>query len=232
MQIEGFVKTTLLDYPGHLAATIFLKHCNFRCPYCHNKDLVLADNFTSQFSKEEILSYLKKRVGILEGICITGGEPTLSKDLIAFIMDIKKLSYKVKLDTNGYMPDVLEDLLKHNLLDYVAMDIKSSPRNYGEAAGIPNIDLFRIKRSVELLQASNILYEFRTTLVKELHTIEDMKQIREWLQGSRAYFLQPYKGSETVLCPGYSSHTREELAEFLNLCKDSFSIVSLRGVDA
>lgn len=201
MKILGIQKTTLLDFPGHVAATIFVGGCNFRCPFCHNGDLVLSPGELSPFSEEEILAFLKKRQGILDGVCITGGEPTLQPDLELFIRKIKSLDYQVKLDTNGYRPEVLQSLLEQGLLDYVAMDIKASRENYSLATGLSprTMDIERIEKSVCLLMESKIDYEFRTTVVKGIHTIRDFEQIGEWLRDCRAYYLQSYTENENII---------------------------------
>ena len=175
MIISGLLKTTLLDYPQHVAATIFLGGCNFRCPFCHNSDLL--EGMDGLFSKEEVLTFLKKRAGILEGVCITGGEPTLHRDLEPFIREIRSLGLLVKLDTNGYRPDVLKDLCNKNLLDYVAMDIKSGRTGYAKAAGVPGLDLSHIEESVDFLMKNTVPCEFRTTVVRELHREDDFREI-------------------------------------------------------
>ena len=161
MQIHGFNKTTLLDYPEHIAATVFTGGCNFRCPFCHNGELVLDPGCQPLIPEEEVLSYLKKRQGILQGVCVTGGEPTLQRDLRAFLQKIKELEYPIKLDTNGYMPGVLWELLQEHLIDYVAMDIKASRDNYARAAGLPHIDISHIEESIGILKSSGIRSEER-----------------------------------------------------------------------
>lgn len=230
MQIHGFQKTTLLDYPGHLAATIFLGGCNFRCPFCQNKELVLSPNEEPSISPDEVLKFFKTRQGILEGVCISGGEPTLEKDLENFIKDIKNLGYKVKLDTNGYCPEVLESLLDKNLLDYVAMDIKSSPEDYPHITGLSGIDIHKINRSVHNLMASQIDYEFRTTIVKEYHSHSHMESIGKWLQGCKAYYLQNYRDSDSVILPGLHSHKKETLHDFRTLLLKYIDTVEIRGI--
>lgn len=209
MQIHGLNKTTLLDYPGHVAATVFTGGCNFRCPFCHNAGLVLEPGRQECIAEEEALAHLKKRKGILTGVCITGGEPTLQKDLADFLGRIKALGYLVKLDTNGYNPKVLQELLRENLLDYVAMDIKASRENYARAAGVPGLDLTRIQESIDLLQKSGLPYEFRTTVVKGIHSVEEFREIGRWLSGSRAYYLQSFRENENVLAV-WSGQAREE----------------------
>lgn len=231
MQIHGFNKTTLLDYPGHVAATIFTGGCNFRCPFCQNGDLVLRPAQIPLIAEEDILQTLRKRKGILTGVCITGGEPTLQPDLSDFLKKIKELGYLIKLDSNGYRPDVLETLHAERLLDYIAMDIKTSPENYGAVAGIRHLDLGKIQASVDFIRNSGIMYEFRTTVVRELHTASDFRRIGKWLQGCNAYFLQSYQESDGVISPVFSSYEKKELENFLEILRPYIPNVSLRGVD-
>lgn len=239
MQIHGLNKTTLLDYPEHVAATIFCGGCNFRCPFCHNSELVLNPAGQPVIPEQEILDFLAKRKGILQGVCITGGEPTLQQDLAEFIYRIKELGYSVKLDTNGYRPEVLKRLVEGHLLDYIAMDIKSGPSGYAKAAGLsggpeklPMEDfLEKIRKSVDFIKTCGVQYEFRTTAVKGLHTKEDFCEIGPLIKGCRAYFIQNYKDSENVMQPGFSSFTREELEEFADLVEPYAEQVQLRGVD-
>ena len=181
MEIHGFNKTTLLDYPEHIAATVFTGGCNFRCPFCHNGELVLDPGCQPLIPEEEVLAYLKKRQGILQGVCVTGGEPTLQKDLKDFLRKIKELGYPIKLDTNGYMPGVLWDLMQEHLIDYVAMDIKASRDNYARAAGLPHMDISRIEESIGILKSSGIPYEFRTTVVRGIHTVVEFEKIGKWI---------------------------------------------------
>ena len=199
MKIHGFQKLTLLDYPEHIAATVFTGGCNFRCPFCHNGDLVINPMGQPMIPEEEIFATLRKRQGVLQGVCITGGEPTLQKDLKEFILREKELGYRVKLDTNGYRPEILRNLLEENLLDYVAMDVKASLKNYPKVAGCPGMDTGKICESIELLKRSSIPYEFRTTVVKGLHYIEEFEEIGKQLAGARAYYLQGYQESERVI---------------------------------
>ena len=231
VKIHGFNKLTLLDYPGRLACTVFLGHCNFRCPFCHNAGLVLNPENEPVIPIEEILGTLKKRKGILDGVCITGGEPTVHKKLPEFVQQIKKLDYSVKLDTNGTNPQMVRGMVKAGLLDYVAMDIKNSPEKYGETAGIVRADLEAIHETVEFLKSGEVDYEFRTTVTRELHKREDFLKIRKWLSGSRRYFLQAYKESEQVIRPVYSSYSREQLENFRQLLLEEISQVEIRGID-
>jgi pyruvate formate lyase activating enzyme len=230
MQIHGFNKTTLLDYPKHLAATIFFGGCNMRCPFCHNASLVSGAASQPIIPEQEVLSYLAKRKGILEGVCITGGEPTLNPDLITFITKIKELGLKVKLDTNGTNPRLMKTLIEDKLIDYIAMDIKNSKEKYALTAGLTNFTIEPILESADFLLTSPIKYEFRTTIVKEYHNREDMLSIGEWLSGAQAYFLQAYQDSGDILLPGLHSHSKETLEEYVQLLTPMIPSVSVRGI--
>ena len=247
MQIHGFNKTTLLDYPEHIAATVFTGGCNFRCPFCHNGELVLDPGCQPLIPEEEVLSYLKKRQGILQGVCVTGGEPTLQKDLKEFLRKIKEFRYPIKLDTNGYMPGVLWNLLQEKLIDYVAMDIKASRENYARAAGLKNMDLSRIEESIGILKSSGIPYEFRTTVVRGIHTVEEFENIGRWIAGCPTYYLQSYEENENCLYrmvqtaesddvkPGgedpFGTFSREELEQMAEVARKYVGKVVLRGVE-
>lgn len=231
MQIHGLNKTTLLDYPGHVAATVFLGRCNFRCPFCHNGDLVLVPDSQPTLSEAEVLAFLNKRKGILTGVCISGGEPTLEPELPAFIRKIKELGYLVKLDTNGYHPEITQKLLDAQLLDYIAMDIKNSFSRYAQTAGVTQLDLHKIKTSIHQIMNADIAYEFRTTVVRELHTKEDILSIAKEIAGAEAYFLQSYKETEQVIQKGFHSYSREELTEMSELASAYVPAVLLRGID-
>lgn len=231
MNIQGLQKTTLLDYPKHVAATIFFGGCNFRCPFCHNGNLVLSPDTTPAYSPADILSFLKKRSGILDGVCITGGEPTLQTDLAHFLSDIKNLGLSVKLDTNGYRPQILKDLYRAGLVDYVAMDIKGAPETYAAICGLSQIDFSRIADSAAFLMEGAIPYEFRTTVTRELHHEKDFKAIASWLSGADTYYLQSYQFSPQVISPRFSAYTIEELTSFQNLLLKDISHVEIRGTD-
>ena len=231
MKICGLNKTTLLDYPDLVAATVFLAGCNFRCPFCHNRSLVLEAASCPSLSQEEILTFLKKRQGILDGVCITGGEPTLNDDLENFLFQIRQLGYKIKLDTNGSRPDILKYLTSQKLIDKIAMDIKSSPENYSRLCGLENPNLEQINQSIAFLLGNTIDYEFRTTVVRELHTEEDFQKISLWIQGAKACYLQAYKDSEEVIKPGFSSYSRKELENFRRILLNTVSTVEIRGMD-
>jgi pyruvate formate lyase activating enzyme len=200
MLLGGLQKLTLIDYPGKVATTVFTVGCNFRCPFCHNPELVFPDfgGATGSFSENDFFNFLKKRQGKLEGVCITGGEPTIQKDLLAFMAKIKKMNYLVKLDTNGSRPDVLKQALDKNLVDFVAMDIKNCLDKYSRTNGVET-DLDRIKLSVELIKNSRKKYEFRTTVVPSLHTEEDFDKIGIWLKGAENYALQEFRNEGKVL---------------------------------
>ena len=231
MQIFGFNKTTLLDFPEHVACTVFTGGCNFRCPFCQNGDLVLHGGSLPVLDEEEVFRVLRKRKGILTGVCVTGGEPTLQRDLDVFLSRVKELGYLVKLDSNGYRPEVLQSLCERGLVDYFSIDIKSSPENYARTAGVKELDMGLIRESVDFIRSCGLDYEFRTTVVRELHSSGDFLSIGEWLKGCKAYFLQSYVESEGVICKEFSSYSKEELEEFVMLLKPYIDNVSLRGVD-
>lgn len=231
MYILGYQKTTLLDYPGHVAATIFTGGCNFRCPFCHNSDLVTCSGNFKSVSEEEIFSFLKKRKNVLSGVCITGGEPTLQKDLFDFIRQVRDFGYKIKLDTNGYRPKVLENLLQENLVDYIAMDIKAGGSNYSKVCGIISVDMESIKESVSIIEKSGIDYEFRTTVVKELHTEQDFYEIRDMLSSKSPYYIQSFQDSGNILTPGLSSCDKKTLLKYLSIIQNRLQNGKLRGID-
>ena len=229
MIVNGFLKTTLLDYPGHLASTVFLGKCNFRCPFCHNSMLVLEPQNAEQIDFETVLSHLNKRKNILEGVCITGGEPTLNPKLTDLIRAIKDVGLLVKLDTNGYRPDILEKLFNDNLIDHIAMDIKSSRNNYHIACGLNNIDIGIISKSINLIKEKSPSYEFRTTLVKGIHTDDDLLDIADWIGNVNLYFLQNYTDSENVMKRIFSAFSVEEMHHFKELIIDKVPNTKIRG---
>lgn len=232
MRIHGFNKTTLLDYPRHLASTIFIGGCNMRCPFCHNSSLVLHPETVPVIAREDVLSYLSKRKNILEGVCISGGEPTLFADeLIQLIKSIKSLELKVKLDTNGTNPTLLKYLVENKLIDYVAMDIKNSKKNYGLSIGIKNYNTNKVNESAQYLLSSPIEYEFRTTIVKEHHTTEDILSIGQWIKGANSYFLQSYKDTGDIISPGLHGHSKDTLEGFVHMLTPYVNTVKLRGID-
>lgn len=229
MIIKGLQKLTLLDYPGKMACTVFTAGCNFRCPFCHNASLVTNID-EERISEEEFFSFLQKRQGIIEGVCVTGGEPTLQPDLKDFIKKIKDLGYSIKLDTNGYRPEALKDVVNSGLVDYVAMDIKNSQAKYALTCGIENLDIAKINESVEFLMSNKVDYEFRTTVVKELHTEDDIQDIVSWIKGAKKYYLQGFTDSGDLICTGYSGYDKKGMEKLLNIAKNHFETVELRGI--
>lgn len=230
MLILGLQKTTLLDYPGKVASTIFTGGCNFRCPYCHNRDLVMPPADVLAYSLDEIFEHLKNKKKVLDGVCITGGEPTLHKDLPEFIKQIRDMGLLVKLDSNGTNPDMLSSLIDNGLIDYVAMDIKHSKEKYNSIASMSHFDIKPIEDSVALLKEGAIDYEFRTTIMKECHEASDMQSIGQWLAGAKAYYLQSYKESEQVINPIFSPHSLETLESFVEILKPYIPNTNLRGI--
>lgn len=230
MQFYGLQKTTLLDYPEHVAATVFTGGCNFRCPFCHNMNLV-EDISVPVISEEKILAFLDSRKKILDGVCITGGEPTINPNLPDFIKKVKDFGLNVKLDTNGTNPDMLRSLIDQSLIDYVAMDIKTSSDNYSDVCGIDNFNTSSIHESINILLNSSIDYEFRTTMIKEYHNSQVMDNIGKMLKGCKAYYLQSFKDSDFV--PNHSLHAynKEELSAFAQQLNSYIDKVEIRGVD-
>ncbi len=227
MNIAGVQKVTLLDYPGKVACEIFTQGCNFECPFCQNSSLIPITN-TGEFSEEEIFEYLNLRKNILDGVVITGGEPTVQKDLKSFIKKIKDLGLLVKLDTNGGNPKVLQELIDEKLVDYVAMDIKNIFNKYNITAG-KKINLDNIKKSIEILKASKIDYEFRTTIIKEMHSLDDIVSICK-LVGNAKYYLQNFEDSENVIDHSLHGFSREELLFIDKYLKDVFPNVEIRAL--
>lgn len=231
VRICGLNKTTLLDYPGHVAATVFLGGCNFRCPFCQNGDLVLKPEGQPAIEKEAVMAFLRKRKGVLKGVCITGGEPTIERGLEELIEEIKDIGYLLKLDTNGYCPEVIRKLTEKGLVDYIAMDIKNDLKKYGETVGIQGIDAGRIMDSIRWIINGKTDYEFRTTVVKELHGREDMSAIGKAIKGAKAYFLQGYQESGGVIAPGFHAYGKEEMEELAEWVRPFVPNVQLRGVE-
>ena len=227
MNVQGYQKLTLLDFPGRTACTVFTGGCNLRCPFCHNAGLVRTP-LAEQNRTDEVLEYLRKRQGILDGVCVTGGEPLLQPDLADFLRRIKEMGYAVKLDTNGSLPDRLEDLLAQGLIDYVAMDIKSSPAGYTAATGT-EVDVTVYDRSVQILRNSGVPYEFRTTAVGGIHTPEDFAAIGRWLGDVPRYFIQRFVDSGQLLGEGYHPFSIEEMEQLLNTVREYIPSAQLRG---
>jgi pyruvate formate lyase activating enzyme len=226
MIIDGFNKLTLLDYPDHIACIIFTRGCNFRCPYCHNSSLIPVDIKAGLIDKQDIFDYLEKRKGIIEGIVVTGGEPTIQTGLIDFLRKLREYEVDIKLDTNGLNTKVLKQIIDENLVDYVAMDLKHSLDKY-EIAINKKVDTKKIKTSINLLNNSSILHEFRTTLVKEYHSLDDIKEIAK-LTGNAPYYLQNFKLSEDVIEKTLHGFEEIELEFIYNNLKDEFKNIKLR----
>jgi len=230
MRIFGLQRLSLVDYPGKTACTVFTGGCNFRCPFCHNSALVLDPDPAEALPEAEIRAFLEKRAGLLDGVCVSGGEPLLQKDLGEFLKSVKALGYPVKLDTNGSFPDLLAALLKQELVDYVAMDIKNTPEKYGKTVGLRNFDPGPVLESAALLMKGTVPFEFRTTVVREFHEEEDFKAIGRWLRGAPRYYLQNFVASENTIAQGLHGYTPRELASFRDLAAPFFQSVELRGI--
>lgn len=230
IKLFGLQKLTLLDYPGKMGSTIFTGGCNFRCPFCHNADLVFLPENTAEIKESDIMDFLKKRQGILEGVCISGGEPLLNDKLEGFLHNIKELGYSIKLDTNGSQPDKLKHLVDEGLIDYVAMDIKNSPKRYAETIDVQNFDISLISKTVSYLLTKPIPYEFRTTIVKEFHTAMDIEEIAQWIQGADAYYLQNFEDGEHVIQKGLHPVTEEELHHFMSVATPYVKNTHIRGL--
>lgn len=230
MKIIGFQKLTLLDYPEKVACTLFTGGCNLRCPFCQNTTLVLRSNETPEYTLEEIVSYLSKRKGVLDGVAITGGEPLINKDIDVLIDAIKDMGYSVKLDTNGCFPDKLTSLIDRKAVDYVAMDIKNSLDAYPMTVGVKDFDVAPVKDSVSILNEKKLPYEFRTTVVKEFHSAENFSSIGKWIKGAEKYYLQNFVDSGDLLQNGLHGYKKEELESFSAIVKPYVKFTALRGV--
>lgn len=230
MIIKGFAKLTLLDYPGRVACTVFTGGCNFKCPFCHNASLAVRPGELPNVSEEEVFSLLRKRKGILDGVCVSGGEPLLMPDLGDFLGRIKEMGYAVKLDTNGYLPERLAAVMSLGLVDMVAMDIKNSPDKYAATVGVSGLDMKPVFESADMLMKGTLPYEFRTTVVKELHEAEDFEKIGAWIKGASAYYLQSFTDSGDIIKDGLSAHPKETLEQFLSIVQKYVSNSHLRGV--
>ena len=229
MELFGLEKLSLVDYDGKVAATVFTGACNFKCGFCHNGLLVEDVKNLKPLSEDEILFYLNTRKGILDGVCITGGEPTLHHDLPLFIEKIKKIGLSVKVDTNGTNPEMIKSLYENGLADYFAMDIKNDKENYALTIGLPKYDTEKIEKSADFFLSGNADYEFRTTLIGEYHKAENMKNIARWIKGAKRYFLQKYKDVETCLTHNLSGVPEETAKEFIEMIKPYIPSVKLRG---
>ncbi len=230
MKIAGFQKLTLLDYPGKLGCILFTHGCNFACPFCHNSFLVQNPEQVCEYNMEEIFAFLKKRQGILEGVCLSGGEPLLHGELPGFIRQIKDLGYPVKLDTNGSMPEKLKKIVKAGLVDYVAMDIKNTFEKYPQTSGCENVNTDNIKESICFLLEGTVDYEFRTTVVNEFHTPQDIEKISELIAGADKYYLQNFVDSGNILGNNLHPVDDDTLREMERLAKKNVKTAQIRGL--
>lgn len=230
IKVNGLAKLTLLDFPGKTAATIFLAGCNMRCPFCHNSPLVVDMAGAEQIDERELRAFFAKRQGLLDGIAVTGGEPTLRHDLGELLKMIKEYGYETKLDTNGTNPDMLDKLIGEGLVDYVAMDIKNSPKRYSETVGVADFDMTPIFESVNILREGRVEHEFRTTVVGGLHDEKSIRGIGEWLRGDTKYFLQNFVDSGALLVPGTQGVDRDTMRAYLEVIKEYIPTAQLRGV--
>lgn len=219
----------MVDFDGKIACTVFTGGCNFRCPFCHNAPLVVGNLKSQQIDESEVFDYLQKRKGLVDAVCVTGGEPTLQPDLCDFLAKVRSMGYATKLDTNGLRPDVLKAVLDDKLVDYVAMDVKNSPEKYAHTVGVQNVDMSKILNSIQLLKDSGIDFEFRTTLIKEFHTSDDVQKIAYLVSGAPRYFLQKYNDNDGCIAHGYTPVPKAEAESYKAFFADKVGIVSLRG---
>ncbi len=229
MKINGYEKFSMVDFEGKICCTVFTGGCNMRCPFCHNGALVIGDVKSGQIDDAEVMDYLKKRKGLVDAVSVTGGEATLQPDLADFLRRVKDLGYITKLDTNGLRPDVLRNLLSDGLVDYVAMDVKNSPEKYEFTTGLKSVDLDKINLSMRIIKDSGVNHEYRTTIIKEFHTAEDMMKIADWISGAKAYYMQNYKDSEGCISHGYHPIEKEVAQEFMKAFEGKVGKVGLRG---
>ena len=230
IRFYGLQKLTLLDYPGNMAATVFIGGCNLRCPLCHNRSLVFLNENDSEIANEDIFDFLKSRNKILDGICITGGEPLLHKGITAFIKRVRDLGLKVKLDTNGSNFEALRRLIDEKLVDYVAMDIKNSPEKYAMTIGLENYDLSEIEKSKNYLLENHVDYEFRTTIVREFHELEDLRKIGEWIRGAKHYYLQNFEDHGTCIQAGLGEVDLHTLETMKRIAGEYVEHIEIRGI--
>lgn len=230
MEIHGFQKLTLLDYPGKCAATVFTAGCNLRCPFCHNASLVTRINLADRIEREEVVGYLEKRKSVLDGVCITGGEPLMSNEVFDLMKQIKDMGFLVKLDTNGTFPERLRRAVFGGLADSVAMDVKNSKERYAETVGLKKFDIAPIQESVEFLKSGAVDFEFRTTVVKELHTEEDIESLCRWISGAPRYYLQRFKDSGDLIGSGFSAPSGAFMENLQKIAEKYIEKVELRGI--
>ncbi|MBE7032400.1 MAG: anaerobic ribonucleoside-triphosphate reductase activating protein [Ruminococcaceae bacterium] len=229
MKICGLMKLTLLDFPGKVGCTVFLGGCNLRCQFCHNAELAF-ESCGDEISEEEFFKFLEKRKGMLDGVCVSGGEPLLNDGIISFLKKIKEKDYAVKLDTNGCFPERLKEVLEAGVCDYVAMDVKNSLGEYAKTVGVEDFDTNGIEKSIELLKTSGIDHEFRTTVVKGLHTEESIEKLSLLLKGEKKYFLQAFIQSDRVLDGSLEEYTKDELENLLKIAQRNVPDAVLRGI--
>ena len=232
MKINGIQKLTLLDYPGAVACTVFTAGCNFRCPFCHNAPLVLPEQADGgSLTDDEVFGFLRRRRGVLDGVAVTGGEPLLHADMPEFLERVKALGYRIKLDTNGSNPELLSELIADGLVDRVAMDIKNAPGDYARTIGLERFNISPVERSKELLLGGRVDYEFRTTVVRGIHTKESLTEAAKWIQGAKEYYLQQFKDSGSLILPdGLSAYDKEQMRELADAVREYVPAVRLRGV--
>ena len=233
MDVSGLQKLTLLDYPGRVACTIFTGGCDLRCPFCHNASLALPERERDVIGHDELMAFLKKRVGILDGVAVTGGEPLLHAGIEGLLSEIKALGYAVKLDTNGSFPGRLRALVEEGLVDYVATDVKNAPERYAETVGVPAFDLAPVQESLDFLRSGAVPYEVRTTVVRELHTADDLRALAAWIEGVQAWHLQSFIDADSVLGGEGRFHAwdPDDLRALLPELQAVVPGAQLRGVD-
>lgn len=219
----------MVDFDGKIACTVFTGGCNFRCPFCHNAPLVVGNVKSQQIDCDEVFDYLQKRKGLVDAVCVTGGEPTLQPDLCDFLAKVRDMGYATKLDTNGLRPDVLKEVLDKKLVDFVAMDVKNSPEKYARTVGVNNVDMGKILESMRLLKESGVDYEFRTTIIKEFHTADDMQKIAYLVLGAPRYFMQKYNDNDGCIAHGYTPVDKADAEKYIEYFKGKVGKVELRG---
>lgn len=229
MLICGYEKLSMVDYDEKIACTVFCGGCNFCCPFCHNAPLVVGNVSAQTLDEREVFDYLQKRRGLVDAVCVSGGEPTLQKDLASFMRRAKALGYLVKLDTNGTRPEVIESLIGEGLVDYIAMDIKNSLEKYPLTVGLEGVDTEAIEKSIELIRHSGVEHEFRTTLVKELHTGQDLEKIAEAISGAQRYFMQKYNDNDGCIAHGFTAFDKAEAESFRSIFEGRVGSVGIRG---
>ena len=232
MRILGMEKMSLVDYDGYVSATVFTGGCNFLCPFCHNSPLVIDHKSIEEIPTDSVLDYLKKRLGILDALCISGGEPTLQKDLANFMEQVKKLGYKIKLDTNGTNPEIIKFVHQNGLCDYFAMDIKNNLNDYAKIIGFDKFDTKNVQNSIEYFLSNDLDYEFRTTLIKEFHSKENIQNIAKEISGAKKYFLQKFKNGENCIdATSLNPIDNSTVLEFIEILTPYVPNVKTRGYD-